>query len=222
MDDISCSRMLELSKIVRGYIHKAQTFKALRIPLPSLVSLRWVPIMSLAFFYCTSRMPPSPSSRPLSYLFASTPFRLLVQAPQINESMTWEALQLFMRGNSLRAGMTSSRHGSGRTAIRCLDSISSRFSSPSIPLFVFLIPQNCLQHSVIVLSGLQARKVFFNEQSFDFIRGYETIVGSFPDLSDLSVETDGGDRNSELVKRLHATLGKERMEDRMSKPNTVL
>jgi len=155
-------------------------------------------------------------------LFASTPFRLLVQAPQMNQSMTWEALQLSMRGNSSLNHMTSSRHGSGRTAIKYLDSISSRFSFPSNPLFVFLIPQNCLQQRVIVLSGLQARKVFFNEQSFDFIQGYETLVGSFPNLSDLSVETDGGDRNSELVRRFHATLGKERMEDRMSKPNTVL
>jgi len=70
-----------------------------------------------------------------------------------------------------------------------------------------------------VLSGLEARKAFFNEKGFDLLQGYGLMLGSMPDLDDLSIETDGGEKDGEFVRRNLAILGKDRIKDRMSKAN---
>ena len=58
--------------------------------------------------------------------------------------------------------------------------------------------------------------MFFNEQSFDHLQGYSLTLGSVPDLDDVSIETDGGEKDGEFVRRILAILGKERIKDRMS------
>ena len=69
---------------------------------------------------------------------------------------------------------------------------------------------------MIVLSGLEARKVFFNEQGFNLLQGYGLMLGSMPDLDDLSIEADSGEKDGEFVRRNLAILGKERIKDRTS------
>jgi sterol 14-demethylase len=97
----------------------------------------------------------------------------------------------------------------------------SRFVFTSIHLFIYGLSK-CLQHRVIVLSGLQARKIIFNEPGFDIMQGYGMTLGSLPDLDDLSVETDGGERDGEFARRVLAILGKDRIKDRMHLQSVIL
>lgn len=59
--------------------------------------------------------------------------------------------------------------------------------------------------------------MFFNEQGFDLLQGYGLMLGSMPDLDDLRIETDGGEKYGEFVRRNLAILGKDRIKDCMSK-----
>lgn len=45
------------------------------------------------------------------------------------------------------------------------------------------------------------------------------MLGSMPDLDDLGIETDGGEKDGEFVRRNLAIIGKDRIKDRMSKAN---
>lgn len=89
------------------------------------------------------------------------------------------------------------------------DFIHARFKKNDNKMFRF----NILKHRMTVLSGLEARKAFFNEQSFDLLQGYGLMLGSMPDLDDLSIETDGGEKDGEFVRRNLAILGKDRIKD---------
>ena len=71
---------------------------------------------------------------------------------------------------------------------------------------------------MIVLSGSEARKIFFNEQGFDLLQGYGLMLGSMPDLDDVSIEADSGEKDGEFVRRNLAILGKGRIKDRTSQP----
>ncbi|KIM37016.1 hypothetical protein M413DRAFT_423833 [Hebeloma cylindrosporum] len=89
------------------------------------------------------------------------------------------------------------------------DFIHARFKENGNKMFRF----NILKHRMTVLSGLEARKAFFNEQSFNLLQGYGLMLGSMPDLDDLSIETDGGEKDGEFVRRNLAILGKDRIKD---------
>ena len=69
---------------------------------------------------------------------------------------------------------------------------------------------------MIVLSGSEARRIFFNEQGFDLLQGYGLMLGSMPDLDDVSIEADSGEKDGEFVRRNLAILGKGRIKDRTS------
>jgi hypothetical protein len=64
---------------------------------------------------------------------------------------------------------------------------------------------------VIALNGEQSRKVFFNEKSLDFQEGYNVLMGGFPDLGDINVESDRQEKNDEFIKRILMLIHKDRL-----------
>lgn len=65
------------------------------------------------------------------------------------------------------------------------------------------------QHRVIALNGEQSRKIFFNEKSLDFQEGYNVLMGGFPDLGDINVESDRQKKNDEFIKRVLMLIHKD-------------
>jgi len=64
---------------------------------------------------------------------------------------------------------------------------------------------------VIALNGEQSRKMFFNEKSLDFQEGYNVLMGGFPDLGDINVESDRQEKNDEFIKRILMLIHKDRL-----------
>ena len=73
--------------------------------------------------------------------------------------------------------------------------------------FLQLFPQ----HRVIALNGEQSRKMFFNEKSLDFNEGYNILLGGFPDLGDINVESDRQEKHDEFIKRILMLIHKDRL-----------
>ena len=62
---------------------------------------------------------------------------------------------------------------------------------------------------MIALNGEQSRKMFFNEKSLDFQEGYNVLMGGFPDLGDINVESDRQKKNDEFIKRVLMLIHKD-------------
>ncbi|KAA1475253.1 cytochrome P450 [Dentipellis sp. KUC8613] len=69
-----------------------------------------------------------------------------------------------------------------------------------------------LRHKIFVLSGEDARQVFFHHRSLDAAEGYKIFLGSAPYLSDIAVEADGADDVGYFNKRLAMLFRRERLE----------
>jgi hypothetical protein len=67
------------------------------------------------------------------------------------------------------------------------------------------------QHRVIALNGEQSKEMFFNEKSLDFQEGYNVLMGGFPDLGDINVESDRQEKNDEFIKRILMLIHKDRL-----------
>ena len=72
-----------------------------------------------------------------------------------------------------------------------------------------MILQLFQQHRVIALNGEQSRKIFFNDKSLDFQEGYNVLMGGFPDLGDINVESDRQEKNDEFIKRILMLIHKD-------------
>ena len=53
--------------------------------------------------------------------------------------------------------------------------------------------------------------MFFNEKSLDFQEGYNVLMGGFPDLGDINVESDYQKKNDEFIKRILMLIHKDRL-----------
>ena len=51
--------------------------------------------------------------------------------------------------------------------------------------------------------------MFFNEKSLDFQEGYNVLMGGFPDLGDINVESDRQEKNDEFIKRVLILIHKD-------------
>ena len=51
--------------------------------------------------------------------------------------------------------------------------------------------------------------MFFNEKSLDFNEGYNVLMGGFPDLEDINVESDRQKKNDEFIKRILMLVHKD-------------
>jgi sterol 14-demethylase len=74
---------------------------------------------------------------------------------------------------------------------------------------------------VIALNGEQSRKMFFNEKSLDFQEGYNVLMGGFPDLGDINVESDRQKKNDEFIKRILMLIHKDRLVEGASTPFVI-
>ncbi|KAG6863637.1 hypothetical protein C0991_004519 [Blastosporella zonata] len=71
-----------------------------------------------------------------------------------------------------------------------------------------------LQHSVVALTGEEARKIFFSDQSMRLGEGYRLLVGGAPRLEDLNVGSIGADtEDADFIRRVHFLLQKDRISD---------
>ncbi|KAG6816872.1 hypothetical protein H0H87_002193 [Tephrocybe sp. NHM501043] len=71
-----------------------------------------------------------------------------------------------------------------------------------------------MQHSVVSLTGEEARKIFFTDQSMRLGEGYRILVGGAPRLEDIDVDSIGGDtEDADFIRRVHVLLQKERISD---------
>ncbi|GBE78810.1 hypothetical protein SCP_0200070 [Sparassis crispa] len=61
--------------------------------------------------------------------------------------------------------------------------LNSNFRRTGEKLFKFRV----LQHTVVALSGEEARKVFFNDKRLNFNEGYRLFLGGAPQLSDINM-----------------------------------
>ena len=77
------------------------------------------------------------------------------------------------------------------------------------------------QHRVIALNGEQSRKMFFNEKSLDFQEGYNVLMGGFPDLGDINVESDRQEKNDEFIKRILLLIHKDRLVEGLPTPFVI-
>ena len=59
--------------------------------------------------------------------------------------------------------------------------------------------------------------MFFNEKSLDFNEGYNILMGGFPDLGDINVESDRQEKNDEFIKRILTLIHKDRLVEGWSK-----
>ncbi|KAG6829615.1 hypothetical protein H0H92_004022 [Tricholoma furcatifolium] len=69
------------------------------------------------------------------------------------------------------------------------------------------------EHSVVALSGEQARKVFFNEQTLNLPEGYRVLMGGAPRLSDIDVKEPEELNASVFARQLLGLLKRERIEE---------
>ena len=77
------------------------------------------------------------------------------------------------------------------------------------------------QHRVIALNGEQSRKMFFNDKSLDFQEGYNVLMGGFPDLGDINVESDRLEKNDEFIKRILMLIHKDMLVEGSSTPFVI-
>ena len=60
--------------------------------------------------------------------------------------------------------------------------------------------------------------MFFNEKSLDFQEGYNVLMGGFPDLGDINVESDRQEKNDEFIKRILLLIHKDRLVEGLPTP----
>ncbi|KAG6918625.1 hypothetical protein DXG01_013036 [Tephrocybe rancida] len=71
-----------------------------------------------------------------------------------------------------------------------------------------------LHHSVVALTGEEARKIFFSDQSMRLGEGYRLLVGGAPRMEDIDVDSIGGDtEDADFIRRVHLLLQKDRISD---------
>jgi hypothetical protein len=64
---------------------------------------------------------------------------------------------------------------------------------------------------VIALTGEQARKLFYNDNSLDISEGYRILQGGAPRIEDINISKDFEMKRQERIKRIHALFRKERV-----------
>ena len=65
------------------------------------------------------------------------------------------------------------------------------------------------QHRIVVVTGEQGRKVFFNDQSLDLGEGYKILFGSATSLADINMHDD----SRAFIHRFLSLIRKERLSD---------
>jgi len=87
----------------------------------------------------------------------------------------------------------------------------SNFKKTGGKIFRFRV----LQHRVVALSGVVARKAFFNDGSLDLPEGYRILMGGAPQLRDIHVPEPDQQNISTFIKQLVNLLRKERVDELM-------
>ena len=64
---------------------------------------------------------------------------------------------------------------------------------------------------MIALTGEQARRLFYNDNSLDISEGYRILQGGAPRLEDINMGKDFETKRQEGIKRIHALFRKERV-----------
>jgi len=66
---------------------------------------------------------------------------------------------------------------------------------------------------VIALTGEQARKLFYTNNSLDISEGYRILQGGAPRIEDINIGEDFELKRQEGVKRIHGLFRKERVAE---------
>ena len=63
------------------------------------------------------------------------------------------------------------------------------------------------------MSGVENRKIFFNDRNLDIIEGYRLLSGGTPSLKDIDVDGFRSTTGPELVKQIHLLSRKESVNE---------
>lgn len=88
------------------------------------------------------------------------------------------------------------------------DFIKYNFQKTRQNMFSF----NILDHTVMAVRGVDARRAFYDDKGFSFNQGYIILMGGAPRIDDIDVSNDGDD-SALFVRRLSILLRKERLSD---------
>ncbi|KAF8878712.1 cytochrome P450, partial [Infundibulicybe gibba] len=87
------------------------------------------------------------------------------------------------------------------------DFLRENFKKTGEKIFRF----NVLQHRVLVVSGNEARKVFFNDPGLQLGEGYQILMGGAPRLSDINMDLGEAGRDTAFIKKLLHLLRRDRV-----------
>lgn len=87
------------------------------------------------------------------------------------------------------------------------DFLKSNFAKTGQELFSFKV----LQHSVVAMKGVVARKAFFDSRGLGFLEGYSILMGGAPRLTDIDAPIENPDNISFFNKQLLTVLHRDRL-----------